>query len=71
MLFTVDTLTMKLRHEEMLRQAAKDRLADEAARVNGTGTNGVAKLLSRMANLLARSARTETPRHQPSLANVK
>ena len=52
MMFPIDAQASRLRHEEMIREAAQERLARMAARANGAES-----LLSRMVKLLARSNR--------------
>lgn len=71
-MFPIDTLGAKLRHQEMLREAAQIRLAREARQASGE------PLLKRMVTLLARINRRSTPpvtaattRHQPVLTHVE
>ncbi len=70
---SIDITANRLRHEEMLREAANARLVRIA-----TASNGADSLLSRMVKLLTRfnrqlqtTVRLERPKAQHPLANAK
>jgi hypothetical protein len=72
MLFALDLMAGRQRHEEMLREAEEYRLARKVAKQRGT-----ASLLSRMVKLLSRSSRpaqtlerSEGPLNQQQLADA-
>jgi hypothetical protein len=77
MLFAMDPIAARQRHEDMLREAAQIRLARQA--VNAARTQrGTVSLLSRMVKLLSRSSRpahrlaqTDGTLNQHQLADAK
>ena len=71
MLLPHEATLARQRHEEMLQEAARIRLARQLAKANGAET-----LLSRMVKLLSRSSnRPQTPvsgtLNQPTMAEAK